>query len=657
MLASRIKSFTLPGGVLLASFIYLSLFWQYGFYEADEGIPLNGAMRILNGEIPWKDFQGYPPGRYYFYALILKFFGMDILPVRIAIAFLTAATVTMIVVLCRKIMTTPFALLAGFLFVIAPGIYYGRYMQFLTALAIFLFCRYCEGRPYSALHIGLGAGFAFWVRFDMGVIILVSSLCVIALKDLLCEKNPPKALTHAKQCIFGTVLFCIPTIFFLFYLGIFEKVYSFHKEYIFGGYQTLGLNLPQWGSVPLHEWGLFYIPIVIYATGALVLLRSFKKEVSDPFYFYKVFIFVIGVFTFHQAAGRIQPENILKTIIPVLMFFCFICSVWYARIRLRVLKIISIVGILFLPGMYTYTMIGEYGFYLGSAGLHPENYKPMKLERARVYGPKHLAGLFPELVSYVKETTRPGENIYIIPFMGLPIYFLSDRRNPSFYEWILPPEINTYPHPQQDIIEVLEDAQVDLIIYYEFALDSMEERRFKNYAPRLYRYLFDHYYLDKTVGNYWMLRRGESNIVAFQSTQNGSTGEVKGDISVGQTFMARKNNLNEIKVRLVNYWNLDSGELILHMREFSKPGEELVRVKSPITDPIINEWLSFSFPPIEDSKGKTYYFHIEAPQPAEEKSFGVWRSTDDRYEGGASYRNDREEEGDLAFIALAKRGG
>ncbi|PYX13375.1 MAG: hypothetical protein DMG87_21725, partial [Acidobacteria bacterium] len=70
-------------GLALAIFLlavgYLCLFRRYTFIEPDEGIILQGAQRILRGEVLYRDFFSFfTPGSYYFVALIFKIFGSSI---------------------------------------------------------------------------------------------------------------------------------------------------------------------------------------------------------------------------------------------------------------------------------------------------------------------------------------------------------------------------------------------------------------------------------------------------------------------------------------------------------------------------------------------------------------------------------------------------
>tara|TARA_B100000686_G_C16774698_1_gene967597 strand:+ start:2279 stop:2752 length:474 start_codon:yes stop_codon:yes gene_type:complete len=130
-----------PLGIFFLSAFYLLYFCKYNFKIADEGIPLNGALRMLRGEIPWVDFYGYAPGRYMFYSRLFDWFGEDLMVPRRAIALLTAGATTLIFLSCRYVMSIPFSLTAAVLFLAAPGVYYGRYTAiFFSIAAYFAVC-------------------------------------------------------------------------------------------------------------------------------------------------------------------------------------------------------------------------------------------------------------------------------------------------------------------------------------------------------------------------------------------------------------------------------------------------------------------------------------------------------------------------------------
>ena len=74
--------------IFAVTLAYLWLFRRYTFLEPDEGIVLQGAQRILRGEVLYRDFFSYfTPGSYYFLALLFKGFGSSFLVGRTALVF------------------------------------------------------------------------------------------------------------------------------------------------------------------------------------------------------------------------------------------------------------------------------------------------------------------------------------------------------------------------------------------------------------------------------------------------------------------------------------------------------------------------------------------------------------------------------------------
>jgi hypothetical protein len=90
--------------VYLASFVYLYLFWRYTAMDPDEGIILQGAERILHGQVLYRDFFSFfTPGSYYLLALLFRTFGSSILVARSALVFLGSILSVLAYLLARRV--------------------------------------------------------------------------------------------------------------------------------------------------------------------------------------------------------------------------------------------------------------------------------------------------------------------------------------------------------------------------------------------------------------------------------------------------------------------------------------------------------------------------------------------------------------------------
>jgi hypothetical protein len=91
-----------------------------GSFLFDDGIRLDGAERVLQGQIPYRDFYAiYGPAQFYWLPLLLKIFGVQSLTLRANFLFFTALGGVAIFTFCRKIaVSLPSSLLAYFGFLL-----------------------------------------------------------------------------------------------------------------------------------------------------------------------------------------------------------------------------------------------------------------------------------------------------------------------------------------------------------------------------------------------------------------------------------------------------------------------------------------------------------------------------------------------------------
>lgn len=86
------------------SFSYLCIFRRHTFLDLDEGIILQGAQRILDGQILYRDFFAFiTPGSYYLLALEFSLFGNSYLVAHTCLAFTGAIFSPLTYLLARRV--------------------------------------------------------------------------------------------------------------------------------------------------------------------------------------------------------------------------------------------------------------------------------------------------------------------------------------------------------------------------------------------------------------------------------------------------------------------------------------------------------------------------------------------------------------------------
>jgi hypothetical protein len=92
--------------------LFLCIFLNYTSLNGDEGIILQGAQRVADGQVLYRDFFSfYTPGSYYFIALLFKLFGSSMLVARAELVFCGGAFSVFTYLLARRVCSRWSALL------------------------------------------------------------------------------------------------------------------------------------------------------------------------------------------------------------------------------------------------------------------------------------------------------------------------------------------------------------------------------------------------------------------------------------------------------------------------------------------------------------------------------------------------------------------
>ena len=142
-------------------------------------------------------------------------------------------------------------------------------------------------------------------------------------------------------------------------------------------------------------------------------------------------------------------------------------------------------------------------------------------------------------------------------------------------------------------------------------------------------------------------------IDSSQDESDFSPGEIINEIEIGQTFYCNNNNLARIKVMLATYNRENHQEVIFHLKNSPDSKEDIYTEKFNASDVIDNAYRSFDFPPIPDSKRKTFYFSFESPQSKKGDAITVWASSENKYKNGTLYINGKKSKGNLRFFSYS----
>lgn len=150
---------------------------------------------------------------------------------------------------------------------------------------------------------------------------------------------------------------------------------------------------------------------------------------------------------------------------------------------------------------------------------------------------------------------------------------------------------------------------------------------------------------------WWLSWQNAVPLADEQLHSNTSSGELWGEMRVGQTFTALYPGLYRIDVLVATFERENSGEVYLHVATEPKANTDLAVAAVNARKMRNGQFQSFPFAPIRTKPGETYCFYLTAPQSAPGNAITVLRHTENQYPGGSAFATgEKEIVGDLAFV-------
>lgn len=143
-------------------------------------------------------------------------------------------------------------------------------------------------------------------------------------------------------------------------------------------------------------------------------------------------------------------------------------------------------------------------------------------------------------------------------------------------------------------------------------------------------------------------------IAAQQEDATGLWDELLRGESFGQTFVSAHDNLYRVDLSTATYARVNSAPVIFHLQRSPGATTDILTLTLPGAAIQNERPTSFTFPPLSDSRGQSYYFYISSPDATAGDAITVYAHAGDLYPGGTAYRNGQAAPGDLAFTAFSR---
>jgi hypothetical protein len=437
--------------LFVGSCLYLSLFYNYTTLHSDEGIVLEGAQRILRGQVPYRDFFSfYTPGSYYWTALLFKIVRNSILVPRTAMVIYGGVFSVLTYLLARRVCSQTSSLLATLLSLVVclPYSFYVQHSwdsSLLAYLTMYYLIRFWEARGHgAAFFIGSFAALTALFEQSKGAGLLFGVVLGFGLLALSTRRSPVSR-TECLAVSAGLVWpFAITFAYFAYQHAIREMLadwswplYHYSKVNRVN-YGYLHLSAVQWDTLHSGSWifrlfAFFVIsPTVLVcvlpflALGILVLqgsrlLRTCAADKRTTYYV------VAGAALF----GLWLPVVLLRADLAHIIYLTPLLAIsgaWILDGRDIPLKLLWD-----SKPILVWYLVGSFAAFGLAMLLNPLDAKH-KLETRRGLLKSSQAD---DVVSYLDEHVPQAGKIFVYPYQPL-YYYLTATSNPTSYEYLQP---------------------------------------------------------------------------------------------------------------------------------------------------------------------------------------------------------------------------
>jgi len=463
-------------GIVIALFFaclaYLLVFRRFTNMEPDEGIVLQGATRILDGQIPYRDFFSfYTPGSFYLVAALFRLFGNSFLVARSSLAVAGAVCSVITYLLCRRVCSRGISVLAAVLATMTGAAFrflvlHNCYSTLFACLTLYAALRFVET---SSTRWGFTASSLVAITFlfeqSKG-----GGLAVGLFVGFLLLGKP--ASSRPFDLISVLVGLAWPFLLTFGYFALHGALSPMIQDWLWPLHHYTAANRVAYGW---QNWS-DHTRDVIFRSGPAAA-RIAKTIAISPVFVIPV-LPLLGCACLVYWAVRIRREDgasaearyfivvasatlgLLLSIVIVradILHFIYLVPLWYvvlgwvlgAPIESRALLRVR-------PALVFYVAIafGMLGFavLLATTGAH----QTLQTVRGEI-----ITGELDTVVPYLQTHTKAGDEFLVYPY--LPLYnYLTGTRSPSRYDYFQP-GMNTREQAA-DIIHSLEWKHVNAVL-------------------------------------------------------------------------------------------------------------------------------------------------------------------------------------------------
>ncbi len=485
--------------VLLIALRYWLWYFNRTLNLLDEGSTAAQALRVLNGELIYRDFfTVVTPGSYYTVAWLFQLFGPSLMVLRWSALVTGIGILLLTLVIARRVMSWPFAAAAALMttvwgwFLVTPN-FYSLQAALFALIALWCYLRHVEGAGRHWIVIaGVMTGLTVLVKQNVGAYAALALLLAIMTSD--------ERVRRSARFIGGIAIPVLPTLLFLIAAGAGPYLYESWVYYPLAKYpERFALPYPRLfeplaghGDFEIWVRAVIFLPFIVYPLAAVAIVRARERHALAA-------ITLMGVLLLLQSWPRADVAHILFGLQPTFIVFAFLLC---AASRGRALVAAVMLAPLLLLLWYGYQRTDwEYSNYVAH----------VRADRALGVATLPIDAHRIDLVTrYVRDNTTLDDSIFVVPWAA-GFYFLTDRANATRSDFMLFEDPEAYPC----LLARLEERRPKYVIYgYTWDVDN---KRFREYAAPIDAYIRSRYAIEDEVDGYEVWRRLDAASTATNS--------------------------------------------------------------------------------------------------------------------------------------------
>ncbi len=483
------------------------LFSHFGFGLLDEGESLHNATRILQGELPYRDFFAiFPPLDNYLFAFIFQVFGKSVIVPRLVLSIIFSFAPAFMYLVLAKFMSKKIAIVPGLLLILLDLNVERLYFFTPIILAIYLFDK-------NIFISGLLLGLTSLVRADLPGTYLLGLGISFLISGIYSKQK--FARTFKQLLLFG-IGYTLPIAAIVYWMQANNILNLFlHSALVdsviitklhdlpFPAISNLlphGFNLPALANT--YEAWYAYLMLTSYAVFFIYLLKNWKSTWKAQSTL--IGVFFGGLLALPYVFGRSDMGHIIKGGMPALFTSAYLFSqIHKMKLKRSSQKYLSLFGILMVSAIFianifqsiwwlrfnnTSIMIGDYSLRMNSnfvAGSTAPSAQSLS-----------------KAVEFLQQTPK-NQKVLALPYMA-GVYFLADRQPPVEFNNLLAGFVTT-PEQQQQFIDKVKQAQVNKIVYARESGPKMVNNKLYQYNPLIDEFIMANYKTVATTPEGWLL--------------------------------------------------------------------------------------------------------------------------------------------------------